>query len=76
MPESCSASDIAESAKCFLCLNENQRDAVKLYLLAEIAGDTHTPSEQLAQARCFACLGYLEMKRVELWLMCELLNRI
>ena len=51
------------------------QEAVKIYLLREIAGLTSMTPAQLAEAAaCFGCYDARQAKMVELYLLCQATN--
>lgn len=76
MPISCSAGDLIESSKCILsCTDEGQRDAMKVWLLAQIAGVQATPGFLLEQSKCLDCLNDGQLKSIQAWLLCQVVNQ-
>lgn len=71
MAISCEPSDLAEAAKCYTCLDPAQREAVKTYLLAVIAGGSTDPETLLTEAKCFVCLDPLQREVINSYLLCQ-----
>lgn len=77
MPISCNAGDLIESSKCILsCTDEGQRDAMKVWLLAQIAGVEAAPGFLLEQSKCLNCLNEGQLKAIQAWLLCQAANKI
>lgn len=75
MPISCTVGDLIESSKCLLsCTDEGQRDAMKVWLLAQIAGVEATPGFLLEQSKCLNCLNEGQLKAIQAWLLCQISN--
>ena len=66
----CDTSTVAELSACFSCLTKAQRDMVKTYLLAVIAGGSLDPATLMADAACFQCLTPRQLQLLEPYLMC------
>ena len=66
----CDTSTVAELSACFSCLTKAQRDVVKTYLLAVIAGGSLDPATLMADAACFQCLTPRQLQLLEPYLMC------
>lgn len=64
--------DLATAATCFSCLTQEQREAVKTYLLAVIAGGSLDPAVLSEAARCFVCIP--NQKAMQNYLLCQILN--
>lgn len=76
MAISCEPADLAELAKCFRCLQGDQREAVKTYLLAVIAGGSTDPATLLEAAKCFyAQIPTGMQKAVQTYLLCQIVNK-
>jgi hypothetical protein len=63
-----------QAASCFACLQADQREAVKTYLLAVIAGGSLDPQVLLAEAKCFTCVQPDHQKAIQNSLLCQILN--
>ncbi len=74
MAVSCEPADLAEAAACFTCLDPAQKEAIKLYLLAVIAGGSTDPAELLTAAKCFTCLDDTQKKAINTYLLCQAAN--
>lgn len=74
MPVECTASNLAEQAKCFCGLTPQQRDNVRLYLLAVIAGVEPDPDALAEAAKCFCGIGPKQQKQVQTYLLCQIAN--
>lgn len=68
----CSAADLIEESKCFLCLTERQLDAVIVRQLMIWAGSTATPQELVDSAECFLCLPTRQLHLAQAQLLCEI----
>ncbi len=70
----CDPNDLLDSAKCILaCTTEGQRSAIKISLLAQIAGVSADPNTLLDNARCIeSCLTGGQLKAIEIWLLCQI----
>ena len=67
--------ELNEAAKCFNCLQEDHKEAVKLYLLASINGGSMDPQTLLAAA-CqagFTCVQPDHVKAMENYLLAQIL---
>lgn len=73
---SCVPSDLAQSSKCFCYADQKQVDAVIIYLLATIAGDTSTPSELASKAKCFCYPDTRARDAVMLYLLCNIASSL
>ena len=75
----CSPTELMADAKCFMCLDATQTNAVIAALLCQIlqASDpmaTCDPTELMEAGKCFLCLDDRAMKAVQLQLLCEILD--
>jgi len=57
-----------------MCLTMPQREAVKTYLLAVIAGGSTDPETLLEAAKCYICLTPKQLKMLQPYLMCLISN--
>lgn len=71
MAISCTAEDLAEAAKCYACLTPKQKEAIKTYLLAVIAGGSTDPATLMEEAKCFLCLTEHQLKAIQVYLTCQ-----
>lgn len=72
---SCAPADLVEAAKCFICdIEPGDLEAVKVYLLATIAGGSMDPQVLVSASKCYDCLTPGELKNVELYLLCSIAN--
>jgi hypothetical protein len=69
---SCEPSDLAQAAKCFCFSDQRQVDGIIIYLLAQIAEDTHTPAQLAQLASCFCYPDGLSRNAVMLYLLCAI----
>jgi len=74
MAVSCEPADLAEAAACFTCLTREQKELVRLYLLAVIAGGSTDPATLATEAACFVCLDENQKKLVNTYLLCQAAN--
>lgn len=74
MATECTPAVLVAGAKCFACLTSKQRDLIKTYLLAVIAGGSTDPETLLAQAKCFDCLTRKQLRMVQAYLMCQVVE--
>lgn len=74
----CDPNDLLSAAKCIeSCTLEGQRSAIKISLLAQIAGQPYSTGSDvnalLTNAKCIEdCLTIGQMKAVEVWLLCQI----
>jgi hypothetical protein len=70
----CDPNELLDASKCiFACTSEGQRSAIKIYLLANLAGVSADPNTLLDNAKCIeSCLTLGQMKAVEVWLLCQI----
>ena len=69
----CDPSALAESAKCF-CFPKDVEQAVIIYLLAQIASNTMTPSELAAAAAPYMGMPKNVQEAAMLYLTCQISN--
>lgn len=68
-------STLLELSACYRCIDEGQRDAVLIYILAVIAGlDGLTPSQLLNNARCYRCIDEGQRQAVMDYLLNQIAN--
>lgn len=72
MATPCDPATVVAGAKCFACLTSKQRDLIKTYLLAVIAGGSTDPETLLAEAKCFDCLTRKQLRMVSTHLLCQI----
>jgi len=71
----CDTAGLLDSAKCFDCLDAGQKQSIRLYLLAVIAGVSPDPAALLAQSKCMeSCLSDGQLRAIEAWLLCQIAN--
>jgi len=76
MAISCTPSDLSTNAKCFVCLSPDERQAITIYLLQQIAGLGATSTATLlANAKCFACLPPDVAQQLQVYLLCQIVNK-
>lgn len=69
----CDPNDLMDDARCVMCLTEGQMMAIKINLLATIAGVSNDPNTLLDNARCIeSCLTEGQLKAIEVWLLCQI----
>lgn len=66
--------DQLRAMACFACLQQDQKEAVKTYLLAVLAGGSLDPGTLMEAAKCFMCLQPDQQKAVQNSLLCQILN--
>lgn len=69
---SCDRDEVMANAKCYMCLNRDQRQMVKLHLLSGLVGIEATPPQLMESAKCFSCLNDKQVERSLLWLVCQI----
>lgn len=70
MAINCDPATLARASACY-CYDQKVSDAVMIYLLAAIAGDTSTPKELAEKAKCY-CFGDRQVaEAVKALLLCE-----
>lgn len=74
MADTCDPATLVESAKCFVCLEPPQREAIKTYLLAVLAGGSLDPETLMEDAKCFMCIQPNQHKAMQNYLLCQILN--
>lgn len=65
---------LLNAAKCFTCLTVDDREAIKTYLLAVLAGGSTDPQTLMEAAKCFTCLDASQQKAIQNYLLCQILN--
>ena len=73
----CDPNVLLENAKCVeACTTEGQRQAIIVWLLAQIAGEDADTAEQvnalLGNSKCVLCLTEGQMEAVRVWLTCQI----
>ena len=77
MPINCDPSVLASNSTCYQCLTGDAAEAVKLYLLANIAGMGNVSPEDLAKrAACYTCIPKGMSDAVENYLMCQIVSSL
>ena len=68
--------DQLKAMACFQCLQPDQREAVKTYLLAVIAGGSLDPQVLLAAAAAnkLTCVQPDHQKAIQNYLLCQIVN--
>lgn len=73
MAINCDPATLALASACY-CYDQKTSDAVMIYLLAAIAGDTSTPKELAEKAKCY-CFGDHQMAEAVIsYLLCQNAN--
>lgn len=66
---------LMEAAKCLdRCVPPGMHPAIQTYLLQQIAGNTMTIDQLLAEAKCYTCIPAGMQREVQLMLLCEIVN--
>lgn len=63
--------ELATAAACY-CYDEKTSRQVLIYLLAQIAGDTSTPSELAAASKCYCGLPNSAINQIIVYLLDEI----
>lgn len=71
MAIACEPTELAALAKCFLCMTQDEIEAVKTYLLATLAGGSLDPETLLAEAKCFQCIDRETARNLQNYLLCQ-----
>lgn len=71
MPVSCDPTDLQAAARCY-CFPKDVQDAIIIYLLQQIAGDTSTPSELAAKAAKMRIPDEKQREAVITYLLCQI----
>ena len=68
----CDPNTLLTAAACIeQCLTAGQMQAIKINLLASIAGVSNDPNTLLSNAKCIEqCLTMGQMKAIEIYLLC------
>jgi len=73
---SCIPSDLVTAARCFVCLDARQQQAVRVRLLCAIVNKetmSCDPKTLMAQAACFNCgLDAAQLGAIEISLLCQI----
>lgn len=72
MAISCETADLTSASKCFCFGDQRMADSVVIYLLAQIAEDTSTPSELAKKAACYCYPDQRSRDAVMLYLLCSI----
>lgn len=72
----CTSANLADLAKCFCGLSPVQRESVKIYLLAVLAGVTPDAEELATLSKCFCGLSQEQRDRVQTYLLCQIANLV
>lgn len=74
----CDPNALLQSAQCIEgCTTQGQRQAITVWLLAQIAGENADTASDVStllnNARCIeSCLSLGQMKAIEVWLLCQI----
>ncbi len=71
----CTAAALAESAKCFQCLEPEQKRWIDTYLLAVIAGGSLDPNVLSKAAATFKGIQDGMVPKVQAYLLCQIVNK-
>ena len=74
MPVTCTASSLASEAACFTGLSPDQQEAIKIYLLATIAGASTNPNTLATLAACFTGFTAEQQEAIQTYLLCQVAN--
>lgn len=72
----CSPSALADAAKCFCGIPPGDRDAIMMYLLANINGGSLDPNVLASEAKAF--IGLMDEHAIEamkIYLLCQIANK-
>lgn len=72
MSVNCDVNELAKASKCFCYSDQNQIDAIIIYLLTQIAEDTSTPAQLASKAACFQYPDTRSRDAVMLFLLCAI----
>lgn len=78
MAVNCDPKALAQAASCLQpCINAGMADAIKIYLLAQIAGVDPDPDALMKAANCIHCAMPAGMApAVEAHLLCQIANAL
>lgn len=69
----CTPESTAAASACFACaLNDHQLQAIKVYLLAVLAGGSMDPATLMAAAKDFQAFNSLNLAQLEAYLTCQI----
>lgn len=70
----CDPATLVENARCIeSCTTPGQREAITVWLLAQIAGVPADPQTLLTNAQCLlGCLTAGQMEAIRVWLACQI----
>ena len=72
---SCEPEDLVAVSSCYICIDGNNVEAVKIYLLAVTAGlQGYTAEQLIAAAKCYKCIPKSMEKSVQNFLLCQIAN--
>lgn len=76
MPVDCDPLALAQNASCLqACVNAGMAEAIKIYLLAQIAGVDPDPRALMQAAGCIqSCIPAGAMPAVQAHLLCQIAN--
>lgn len=69
----CDPTTLLENARCIEgCTTSGQREAIIVWLLAQIAGVSADPQTLMTNAQCVSCLTQGQLEAVRVWLACQI----
>ncbi len=74
MPVTCTATSLASEAACFTGMSPDQKEAVKVFLLAVIAGGSLDPATLATAAACYQGMSPDQSAAVQTYLLCQIAN--
>jgi len=75
MAVTCTAAALAEAAKCFQCLQPEQKQWIDTYLLAVIAGGSTNPNTLALAAKDFKGVSDGMTLKMQAYLLCQIVNK-
>jgi len=74
MAVECTSDNLATLATCFAGLNPPQMEAVKIYLLAVVAGIDPDPDTIIEASKCFTGMNPQQQRAAQIYLLCQIAN--
>jgi hypothetical protein len=74
MAVECTANNLAELAACFGGLTPPQANAVKIYLLAVVAGVDPDPEAIVEASKCLMGMSPMQAAAAQTYLLCQIAN--
>jgi len=74
MPIDCTDPNALQAAAACYCFPKATQEAIMIYLLQQIAGDTSTPSELAEKAACLCIPDAKQREAVITYLLCSIVN--